>query len=267
MSASALTMPAAETAPPAAATRSSALARLCATELKLLLRERVRLGLTIVFPIVLLIILGSFHSLRKPEAVYGGYSFIDVYTVTLVVFALALQALTNLPMILADYRERGVLRRLQTTPIGPARVLAAQLVANLVVAAATVVVLFALARIAFGVPLPRQIGGFIVAVLLTAAELVGIGLLVAAVAPTGRVARGIGALLFYPMMFFAGLWIPLPNMSATLQHVSHATPLGAAIPALDNAAAGSWPTALQLGTMAAYAVVFGLGAAKFFRWE
>jgi len=265
MSASALTVPISE-APPAAATRS-ALVRLCSTELKLLLRERVRLGITIAVPIVLLVILGSFQSLRKPEAIYDGYSFLDVYTVTLVVMALALQALTNLPMILADYRERGVLRRLQTTPIGPARVLAAQLVANLVVAVATVVVLFAVARIGFGVPLPRQFGGFVVAVLLTAAALVGIGLLVAAVAPTGRVARGIGALVFYPMMFFAGLWIPLPNMSATLQHISHATPLGAAVPALDHAAVGSWPTALQLGTMAAYAVALGLAAAKFFRWE
>jgi len=267
MSASATTIPAAATARPAAATRSSALVRLCATELKLLSRERVRMALPILIPVILLIILGSFSALRQPKAVYGGYSFIDMYTVTLVVFALALQALTNLPMILSDYRERGVLRRLQATPIGPARVLAAQLAANLVVAAATVIVIFAVARIAFGVPLPRQIGGFIVAALLAAAALVGAGLLVAAVAPTGRVARGIGAVAFYPMMFFAGLWIPLPNMSAGLQHFSHATPLGAAVPALDAAATGSWPTALQLGTMAAYAVVFGLGAAKFFRWE
>ena len=46
---------------------------------------------------------------------------------------------------------------------------------------------------------------------------------------SARVARGIGALLFYPLMFFAGLWLPIPNMPAALQHVSHATPLGAAV--------------------------------------
>jgi ABC-2 type transport system permease protein len=49
--------------------------------------------------------------------------------------------------------------------------------------------------------------------------------------------------------------------------VDHATPLGAAVPALTAAAEGSMPTALQLGTMAAWAAAFGLAAAKFFRWE
>jgi ABC-2 type transport system permease protein len=73
--------------------------------------------------------------------------------------------------------------------------------------------------------------------------------------------------LFYAMMFFAGLWLPLPSMPAVLQHISHATPLGAAVPALTAAAEGSMPTALQLGTMAAWAAAFGLAAAKFFRWE
>ena len=69
------------------------------------------------------------------------------------------------------------------------------------------------------------------------------------------------------MMFFAGLWLPIPNMPATLQHISHATPLGAAVLALTAATMGSFPTALQLVTMAGWAVAFGLAAARFFRWE
>ncbi len=80
-------------------------------------------------------------------------------------------------------------------------------------------------------------------------------------------ARGIGALLFYPMMFFAGLWLPIPNMPAALQHISHATPLGAAVPALHRGGPRVLPTALQLVTLAAWAVAFGLAAARFFRWE
>ena len=247
--------------------RGPALAKLSLTELKLLSRERVRVALPVAIPLLLIIILGNIGSLRQPRAIYGGESFIDLYTTIMVVMGLALLALTNMPMLLADYRERGVLRRLQTTPIGPVRVLAAQLVACLTVAVVMVIAILAVARIGFAVPLPRQPGAFVLAALLAACALLAAGLLVAAVAPTGRVARGIGALLFYPMMFFAGLWIPIPNMPATLQHVSHATPLGAAVPALTAAAGGSWPTALQLLTLAGWAVALGMAAARFFRWE
>jgi ABC-2 type transport system permease protein len=253
--------------PQAQTTRGSALLKLSLTELRLLSRERVRMALPVAIPLLLIIILGNIHSLRQPRAIYGGESFIDLYTTIMVVMGLALLALTNMPMMLADYRERGVLKRLQTTPIGPARVLAAQLVADLTVAVAMVIAILAVARIGFAVPLPRQPGAFAITALLAAAALLGAGLLVAAVAPTGRVARGIGALLFYPMMFFAGLWIPIPNMPAVLQHISHATPLGAAVPALTAAAEGSWPTALQLMTLAGWAVALGLAAARFFRWE
>ena len=247
--------------------RSSALLKLTLTELKLLSRERVRVALPVAIPLLLIVILGNIGSLRQPRAIYGGESFIDLYTTTMVVFGLALLALTNMPMIVADYRERGVLRRLQTTPIGPIRVLAAQLVADLAVAVAMVILILAVARIGFAVPLPRQPGAFALTALLAAAALLAVGLLIAAVAPTGRVARGIGAVVFYPMLFFAGLWLPIPNMPAVLQHISHATPLGAAVPALTLAAEGSWPTALQLLTMAGWAVAFGLAAARFFRWE
>ncbi|HXO25283.1 MAG TPA: ABC transporter permease [Streptosporangiaceae bacterium] len=265
MSATAAAAATATTASPGA--RSPALLKLTLTELKLLSRERVRVALPVAIPLILIIILGNISSLRQPKAIYGGESFLDLYTTIMVVFGLALLALTNMPMLLADYREKGVLRRLQTTPIGPVRVLAAQLIADLTVAAAMVVLILAVARIGFAVPLPRQAGGFVLVTLLAAAALLGAGLLVAAIAPTGRVARGIGAALFYPMMFFAGLWLPIPNMPAVLQHISHATPLGAAVPALTAAAEGSMPTALQLGTLAGWAVVFGLAAARFFRWE
>src|SRR5579862_5389782 len=105
--------------------RSSGLLKLTRTELRLLSRERVRMALPIAIPLLLIIILGNVRSFRQPDASLGGESVIDLYTTIMVAMGLALLALTNMPMIVADYREKGVLRRLQTTPIGPVRVLAA----------------------------------------------------------------------------------------------------------------------------------------------
>jgi len=254
---------------PARARRHSAMTQLALTELRLFFRGRaaVGFGVSAGVPLLLLIIFGAIHAFNTPVSRYGGLTTLDVYVPILLVFAMALLSLVAMPATLASYRELGVLRRLKTTPAGPLRVLAAQLAVKLAVAAVTVIVLLAVARAGYDVAVPRQITGFIVGGLVAAAALMATGLFVAAVAPNAGTARGIGAVLFYLMMFFAGLWLPIQSMPLELQRISHATPLGAAVPALQNAMLGQWPTWLQLVTMAGYAVAFGLGAARFFRWE
>jgi ABC-2 type transport system permease protein len=245
----------------------TALAGLTVTELRLFGRERGRFAVRLLLPLVLLVIFGSIPFYTRPEKGLDGYTLLDAYVPILVGYALAMLALMALPMVLAGYRERGVLRRLQTTPAGPARLLAAQLIAYLLVAAVTVALILAVARIGYGVALPRQPAGFLLAALLAGAGLLSGGLLIAAVAPTSQAAQAIGTVLFFPLMFFAGLFFPIPVMPPFLRHLSHATPLGAAVQALQDAWLGHWPHLLQLGTMAAYLVVCGVAAARLFRWE
>jgi ABC-2 type transport system permease protein len=255
------------TAVPPAAVRSSSLRRLTITELKLATRDRVSPIWGGAFPLVLLVIFGAIPSFRKPMASLGGYTPLDVYVPILIAFAIAISAAVVMPMLLAGYRERGVLRRLQTTPAGPYRVLAAHLIINLALAAVSVTEIVVVARFGYGVFLPRQLAGFVLAVLFTAAALLALGLFIAAIAPSARAAQVIGMLLFYPMLFFSGMWWPIPLMPPVLQHVAEATPLGATWQAMSNAAAGHWPPALPLATLAAYAVVLSLAAARLFRWE
>jgi ABC-2 type transport system permease protein len=255
------------TAPPQAAVRGSALGRLTITELKLLPRQSTAFVLRMAIPLVLLIIFGAIPFYTKPRASLDGYTLLDAYVPILIAYSLAFLTLIATPMTLAGYRERGVLRRLRATPAGPVRVIAAQLIANLPVIAVMTVAILAVARIGYGVSLPRQPAGFAVAVLLAAAAMLAIGLLIAAAAPGTQAAQGIGMVLLFPMMFFAGLFFPLPVMPPVLRHISHATPLGAAVQALQDAWLGHWPPPLQLWTMAAYAVACGLAAARLFRWE
>lgn len=246
--------------------RGSALGRLTIMELRMVLRERSRL-IRLVIPFVLLVIFGAIPFYTQKRASLGGYSLFESYLPILIAYALAMATLTGMATVLADYREKGVLRRFRTTPAGPVRVLAAQLIAQLALVAVMVVLIIAVARLGYGVFLPRQAGGFVIAALLAAAALLALGLLVAAVAKTSQAAQGIGLLLFFPLMFFAGLFFPIPVMPHFLQHLSHATPLGAAVAALSAAWVGHWPQPLQLWTLAAYAVGCSLAAARLFRWE
>jgi ABC-2 type transport system permease protein len=253
-------------APPVTARRSP-LGRLTRVEFTLFFRERVGPIWGIGLPVLLLVIFGAIPAFRKVQPGYSGLTILDAYVPILITMSLALLALIAMPTALVNYRERGVLRRLKTTPAGPVRVLSAQLIVNVSVAVVTLVVLLVVSRLAYSVPLPRQFGGWVVAALFAMAALMAIGLFVAAVGPTTRAAAAIGAILFYPLMFFSGLWLPIPSMPVVLQHLSHASPLGAAWEAFQNADLGHFPPALSLVTMAAWAAVFGAAAARFFRWE
>jgi ABC-2 type transport system permease protein len=172
-------------------------------ETKLLLREPILLFWGVVFPLVLLTVMGLAGNTPDPDL--GGLTLVQTYVPVLIAFTFTILGVSALPTALANYRERGVLKRLATTPLRPSRVLGAQLTTSAAMAAATAVLILALARIAFGVPLPDAPFAFLLAVILAAAALLGIGLLIAALAPRARVAGAIGTMLFFPLMFFAGL--------------------------------------------------------------
>jgi ABC-2 type transport system permease protein len=249
----------------AAPPRRSALRSLIRTEAKLLIREPVALFWGIVFPLILLTVMGL--ASNQPDKDLGGLRLIDVYVPVCMCFVIAVQAINVLPTVLAAYREKGILRRIATTPAGPARLLGAQIVVNLGMCAIGLVTIAVAARLAFDVSLPGQVLGFVLAALLGAGALLGLGALIAAVAPTGRVAGALGTVVFFPMMFFAGLWVPRPIMPAGLLHVSDYTPLGATVAAVQETMAGAWPAAQHLAVLAGYAILLVAAAAKWFRWE
>ncbi len=214
-----------------------------------------------------MVILGSVKSFRDPQPGLGGASVVALYVTIAMTLSLAMLGLQFTPAVLAAYREKGILRRMATTPVPATKLLGAQLAASLLAALLAIGLVIAVGRVGFAVPLPRQFAGFLLALLLCSAAVFSIGLLVAALAPTGKAGNAIGTMLFFPMMFFAGLWVPREAMGKVLGTIADFTPLGAGEHALRDAAAGGWPHLGQLGVLAAYIVVFGAAAARLFRWE
>ncbi len=115
--------------------------------------------------------------------------------------------------------------------------------------------------------LPTALALATLALLLTAAAMLALGLLIASLARNGRVAGAVGTMIFLPLMFFAGLWMPQATMPPALRRIGDDTPLGAAVAALQHTMAGQWPSAAGLAILAAYTLAFAAAAWRFFRWE
>jgi ABC-2 type transport system permease protein len=192
---------------------------------------------------------------------------IDLYVPIIVGLVLAMLAISVLPNYLATYREKGILRRLSVTPVQPSGLLRAQLAMGLLMALGAVTLVIGIGAVVFGTALPEQFPGFLVAFVLAAVALYAVGFLIAAVAPSGKAAAGIGTVLWFPIMFFAGLWVPREAMPDTLNRIGDFTPLGAGVQAMQDAWNGAWPDRMHLAVMAAFAIGASLAAARLFRWE
>ncbi|MEJ3746338.1 ABC transporter permease [Actinomycetes bacterium KLBMP 9797] len=245
----------------------SALSRLTATETKLFFREPMIVFFALAFPAILLVILGTVPAFREPDENLGGLRVIDLYVPIIVVMGLAVFALNGLSQLFATYREKGVLRRMRTTPVKPSVMLGAQLLMSTILSVVTMVVVLAIGRLVFDVRLPRQLPAYLTGYVLAAMSMFAIGLLVASIAPTGKSAGAIGSVLFFPLAFFAGLWIPRDSMNDALRTISDFTPLGAGVQTLQDAATGDWPQLLHLAVMLGWTIVAGGLAARYFRWE
>jgi len=234
-------------------------------EARLLLREPIYVLATVALPTVILVIFGSVFGPSKPDPAFGGLRFIDVFVPSLVVISFATLGIQTLPIRLATYREKGVLRRLSTTPAHPLRLLVAQLAIYLVTALVALALLIVVAHVAFGVPLPGQPLGYLAAFLLGMSSLFAIGLLLAAVAPSSRVATAIAIPMFFVVMFLGGVYLPRVFLPEALQRIGDFTPPG--VQGLQDAWMGTVPQVWPLVGMALVTIALGALAVRLFRWE
>ncbi|GHE86898.1 transport permease protein [Amycolatopsis deserti] len=244
------------------------LSRLTAVEAKLFLRDPAAPVTVLGIPVALLLVFGLMPGMNQPSDEFGGQVPLSAFIAPMsVAILLGMLALTLFPAVMAAHREKGVLRRLSASPVPPSRLLVAQLLVNLAAALVVVLVIVAGGHLALGVALPANAGGFVLVLVLGTLALFGVGLLIAALAPTARTAGGVGSAVFFPMLALGGVWVPKEDLPPVLQGLADVLPLGATLNALRETWTGGSPQPLQLAALAVFALVCAVVAARVFRWS
>lgn len=253
----------------------SALAKMVKVETKLFLRDSATVLFGVLFPTALLLGLGAVPALRESTPETGGLRSIDIWAPTALVFGMVMIAVQHIPAVIATYRERGILRRLSTTPAHPGSILLAQMIVAFASVIVSAVLLIFSAWAVLGIAPPERPLEFIVAFVVGYAALLGVGMISAAVARTSSAANQIGTLLFIALMFFGGAFLPRVVMPEMLRVVGDFVPPGLqALTAAWSVEAGEitstaagLPFWLQIAAMAGIAVTTSAIAARLFRWE
>ncbi len=238
-------------------------------EIKLFVREPLTVVFTFAFPFLVLVVMGQvFGNTPDPEGeVFRGVGPMDYYVPGYVGLSIAAIGLIALPVHLATYRERGVLRRLRASGMPPAAVLGAQIVVSFLIAIVCGALLVALGFVAYDLRVPGSVWGVLAAFALSALCFAAIGVLLGALMPGARAAQGLGLMLFFVMMFLAGTDGPREVLGEALRRIGDFLPLTHVVTALQDPWLGLGWNGAELLLVAGIAVAAAAVAARAFRWE
>ena len=240
---------------------NTATGRLVRTELKLMLREPLTLLFVFVFPVVtMLIIGGSFGT--KPSGAFDGVNPSHWYVASYLTVVIAATGLIMVPVHLASYRERGVLRRFSAAGFSRWSFAVAEAVTGLVAVVGGAAVLLAVAAPIYGLPPLHDPVAVVTGFSLGAVTFVAIGVLLGTVLPSARSAQAVGLVLFFPS-FLLGAGGPPPKvMGSALRSIAGYLPLTRVSDAVRDPWLGIGPATASLVAVAALAVVATAIAAR-----
>jgi ABC-2 type transport system permease protein len=249
------------------------LVRLTWTELKLFLREPITVIFTLALPLMVLYILnGVFGNEASGTGqgdfvVYRGFGPSDWYTPAYVALAVAGFGLIAAPAHLAEYRQSGVLRRLQASGVQRGLVLGSQLLIALLIATVGAALLVAAAFVLTDVSAPQSPGLFLLAYGLGAVAVACGGIMLGTLLPTARAAQSVGLLLWFTFLFLSGAGPPPEVLPDALQTIGAWLPLTPIITMMQEPwLTGQWAVRESLVALALAGV--GAGVAWWaYRWE
>jgi len=242
--------------------------KLTLVNLKLYLREPIATFFTLAFPPLLVVLFGAMYG-NDPTPMFGGYGSMDVSMPGYTAMILGTVGFLGVPITISGYRESGVLRRFQATPMRPLTYILADIVANLVTTLLGMMGLVIVGWLLYRVQFEGQVMAVILAVVFCGLAMFSIGYLIAGLAPGARTAQVIGMVVFYPMMFLSGASIPLEVMPETIQRIGDFLPLTYVVRLLRGLWFGdAWGEHLiETAVLAGVLLVCTALAARFFRWE
>ena len=202
----------------------SAVLRLVRAEVLLMMRDPLTLTFVFAFPIVtMLIIGGSFGT--APDPGFENINPAHWYVASYLTVVIAATGLVMLPVHMALYRERGVLRRFAAAGFPRWSFAIAQLVMGLATIVLAAALLLAVAAPVYGIPPVEHVWRALVGFIFGAVGFVSIGVLLGTLLPSARSAQAVGLLLFFPS-FLLGAGGPPPSvMGPVLRHVADVLPL------------------------------------------
>ena len=184
--------------------------------------------------------------------------------------SLMFSCLYGVGYVIVRYRDSGVLKRYQATPVTALEFLGAQAASRLLISVSTLAIVFAGSYLLLDFPVK---GSWLLLLLVTALgalSMISLSLVCAARIDSLEFMNGLLNIISWPMMMLSGLWFSLDEAPAIVQQISLLMPLTHLVNAartimLDGG--GIMAVASELLVLSLMSVVLMAIAARVFRWQ
>ena len=237
-------------------------------ELKLNIRNMNMVIFALLLPLVVLVILGFLYG-TSPAADGADYTFLEQSIGALCAISVCAGGLMGLPLVVAEYRERKILKRFQVTPISPGMLLAVEFLIYVLYALVSLITLLLVSGLAWGVHLRGTWVSFAGSWLLTVLSTLSIGMMVGGIAKNAKSASVIASVLYFPMLIFSGATLPFEIMPEAMQKIVTVFPLTQSIQLMKEAFLGLTVEHSDLSIIVMLCVTLACSgiAIKCFKWE
>ena len=193
---------------------NSAVGRLVRAELRLMMRDPLVLTFVLAFPIVTMLIIGGAFG-TQPDRAFDFVNPAHWYVASYLTVVIAAMGLVMLPVHLASYRERGVLRRFAAAGFPRWSFPVSQLIVGLATTTVSCALLLAVAAPVYGIPPLHAWWRVAAALALGSIAFVSLGVVLGSVLPSARSAQAVGLLIFFPS-FLLGAGGPPPHVMGSV---------------------------------------------------
>lgn len=234
-------------------------------------RDPTAVFFTVALPIIFLFIFTSIFG-NEPTIVEGQQVKGSTYYVPgILALALVSATLVNLAISVTTLRERGVLKRLRSTPLPPWVFMAGRMATSTVVTLLLVAVVTLLGRVVYGVRLPTDtLPGLVLTVVVGTGAFSALGLAMTAAIPTENAAPAVTNAVVLPLYFFSGIFIPIEDLPRGMRLVGDVFPVKhlfeALLTAFTPATTGAGIELDHLGMLVLWGVIGLVVAVRTFAW-
>lgn len=151
--------------------------------------------------------------------------YIDFLLPGVVALSIMQMSVFSVAFVFADYKEKGILKRLLATPMRPYQFVTSNVITRLVIAFAQAAILITVGVLLFNAHVFGSYWLIALIVLLGAIMFLGLGFTISGFANTVEAVPALANLIVFPMLFLGGTFFPLDAMPDWLKSIAQYLPL------------------------------------------